>query len=77
MKNSWYKRGDVNRKYNDKGDVIEKKCRLCGEWKMIEEFVKDKSSKVDGYNRRCKKCVVEYKNRYKNGEISERGEFVL
>ena len=75
MKSEYFRRDDVNRRYNDKGEVVEKKCSLCDEWKLIEEFVKDKSRKVDGYNSRCKKCVVEYKNRYKNGEISERGEF--
>lgn len=69
------RRKDYKRKYNDKGEVIEKKCSLCESWKKIEEFVRDKSNKVDGYNWRCKKCVVEYKKRYKKGEISERGKY--
>ena len=63
------------RRYNDKNEVIEKLCSICKQWKGIEEFVKDKSSKVDGYNFRCKSCVVEYKNKYKRGEITERGKY--
>lgn len=69
------RRKDYKRRYNDKGEVIEKKCNLCDKWKKIEEFVRDSSCKVDGYNFRCKNCVSDYKKRYLNGEISERGSY--
>ena len=66
---------NYKRKFNERGDVVEKKCSICDEWKDIKDFVKDKSNRIDGYSFRCKKCVAKYLRDYRNGEVSERGEY--
>lgn len=39
----------------DTGKIIGKRCRICGVYKPLEEFYKDKSRK-DGHSCECKPC---------------------
>ena len=39
--------------------MTDKKCSRCGEWKLFEEFHKDKTKK-DGRDYRCKVCYKEH-----------------
>lgn len=41
-----------------------KACTKCGEVKPLDEFYKDKR-RVDGRRPHCKKCVAEYRRRYR------------
>ena len=41
----------------DTGKIIGKRCRICGVYKPLEEFYKDKSRK-DGHSCECKPCHV-------------------
>jgi hypothetical protein len=42
---------------------MEKKCNKCNNIKLLEEYYKDKSKK-DGYENRCKNCVLAKKKIY-------------
>lgn len=47
-------------------------CRVCGAWKPIEEFTRDKAS-VYGYNKLCKVCSNKYvRERYAKKSKEER-----
>lgn len=48
----------MNSTYRD-GDVIKKKCRVCGELKPLEEMKKRKSG-LYGTDSVCKKCSSRY-----------------
>jgi len=41
-----------------------KRCSECGQVKPITEYYKRKESK-DGYNSKCKKCLLKYQKRYR------------
>lgn len=44
------------RKYDLNGNVIEKQCACCKQWKQISDFKKAKN-KVDGHDCYCKECL--------------------
>ena len=47
-----------NRKFDDNGDIVEKKCSVCNEFKSINEFHNNKLQ-FDGTYPNCKKCQRE------------------
>tara|TARA_B100000787_G_scaffold131761_1_gene100646 strand:+ start:542 stop:823 length:282 start_codon:yes stop_codon:yes gene_type:complete len=53
-----------NRKFDDNGDIVEKKCSVCGEFKFMSEFHNNKLQ-FDGTYPHCKKCQRE---RVKNND---------
>lgn len=45
------------RRYDSSGNVIEKQCVRCQQWKPISDFKKSKN-KVDGHDCYCKECIT-------------------
>ena len=74
------KRSEAVRHFDDKGNVIEKRCFRCGQWLSIENFWKNSSQK-DGYCGECIKCQNTAKenryNIYKKGAKSRGLSFEL
>lgn len=66
---------EIKYHYNDKGEPIEKQCKLCLKFKTLDNFYKRKIQK-DGYNTICNECrksrIEERFLRYKNS-AKERG----
>ncbi len=66
----------INYHYNNKGEIIEKQCKLCLNLKTLDNFYK-RSAQKDGFNTICKECrqnrveerYLRYKNRTKNSKI--------
>ena len=50
---------EIQRIYDDKGNLVSKECGICHEIKPVSEFSKDKS-KTDGLVTKCKKCHKKY-----------------
>ena len=74
------KRSEAVRHFDDKGNIIEKRCFRCGQWLPIENFWKNSSQK-DGYCGECIKCQNTAKenryNTYKKGAKSRGLPFEL
>ena len=66
-----FNKGVFSKKYvlNDKGDLLQRICNVCSEYKSVSEFGKNKNAKY-GVNNQCKKCVREV--RIKKGLIKDR-----
>lgn len=64
-------RKEKNRLYNEEGEVVQKKCSNCNEWKPLNGFVKSKVMKIDGHSSKCKECDRQYyldnKEKWKEG----------
>ena len=43
------------RKFDSEGKLIEKKCSVCKEFKLVRDYYKDKTE-VDGLYNTCKSC---------------------
>jgi hypothetical protein len=52
------------RKFNDKGEEVERECKRCGKWKDVDEYIEDDTihSGRSMYCRDCKKDLVREKN---------------
>jgi len=53
-------RKEKNRLYNEEGEIVQKMCSKCSEWKPLSEYYKHKSNKIDGHNHKCKECLKLY-----------------
>ena len=51
-----------------------KTCTKCGEWKILDEFYKDKSMK-DGRKTQCKNCIKEREKQYYKDNAEYRKEY--
>ncbi len=59
------------RKFNEDGDIIQKKCSDCNEFLVVEEYFKNKQS-FDGLYQNCKVCFREFqKEKYKEKKHKE------
>ena len=68
------KKGYVsNRKFDDNGDIVEKKCSVCNEFKSINEFHNNKLQ-FDGTYPNCIVCFKDKNNsKYKKSKIEDDG----
>ena len=77
-------RKEKNRLYNEEGEIVQKMCSKCSEWKPLSEYYKHKSNKIDGHNPKCKECLKLYyiENKEERGKYSKQyykknGEWIL
>ena len=53
-------RKEKNRLYNEEGEVVQKMCGKCSEWKPLSQYSKNRTQRRDGHNSHCKECVKIY-----------------
>tara|TARA_B100000768_G_C11205458_1_gene343618 strand:- start:483 stop:863 length:381 start_codon:yes stop_codon:yes gene_type:complete len=63
------------RKFNDNGDVIEKICSSCKEWKSDKDYYKDKSV-LDGLYNNCKLCFGKRQKQTYDGGGKTKKDFI-
>ena len=62
-----------NRKFDDNGDIVEKKCSECNEFKSINEFYNNKTQ-FDGTYPNCIVCFKDKNNsKHKKSKIEDDG----
>lgn len=59
---------EVKRKYDEEGNIVEKRCFNCKEWLEIDEFSRSNDSE-DGFVSECKECIRKRYGRERMNEI--------
>jgi len=55
------------RKYDGKGELVEKFCKGCNQWFSIGSYYKHNND-VDGLSHRCKGCISIISKEYRKGK---------